>query len=79
MPFFEVYVEVPLEVAESRDPKGLYRKARAGEIRGFTGIDQPYEMPESPELVVHTANCSVEESAAAVITLLNAQGLLGDG
>ena len=79
MPFFEVYVEVPLEVAESRDPKGLYRKARAGEIRGFTGIDQPYEMPESPELVVHTASCSVEESAAAVITLLNAQGLLREG
>jgi adenylylsulfate kinase len=79
MPFFEVYVEVPLEVAESRDPKGLYRKARAGEIRGFTGIDQPYEAPESPELVVHTATCSVEESTAAVIAMLEAQGLVGKG
>ena len=79
MPFFEVYVEVPLEVAESRDPKGLYRKARAGEIRGFTGIDQPYEAPESPELVVHTATCSVEESAAAVIAMLEVQGLVGKG
>jgi adenylylsulfate kinase len=79
MPFFEVYVEVPLEVAESRDPKGLYRKARAGKIRGFTGIDQPYEAPESPELVVHTASCSVQESAAAVIAMLDVQGLLEKG
>ena len=79
MPFLEVYVEVPLEVAESRDPKGLYRKARAGEIRGFTGIDQPYEAPESPELAVHTATCSVEESAAAVIAMLEAQGLVKKG
>jgi adenylylsulfate kinase-like enzyme len=49
-----VVTEVPLEVAEGRDPKGLYKKARAGLIKGFTGIDDPYESPEKPELVVHT-------------------------
>lgn len=79
MPFIEVYVEVPLDVAESRDPKGLYQKARAGEIRGFTGIDQPYEAPETPELVVHTAACTVEESATTVMTFLEAEGMLKQG
>ncbi|MDG2133447.1 MAG: adenylyl-sulfate kinase [Phycisphaerales bacterium] len=77
MPFLEVYVEVPIEVAEARDPKGLYRKARAGEIRGFTGIDQPYEAPENPELVVPTATSSVEASAGSVVELLRNRGLLG--
>ena len=76
MPFLEVHVEVPLEVAEERDPKGLYRKARAGEIRGFTGIDQPYEAPDRPELVLSTASCSVEESAASVVELLRNRGFL---
>ena len=79
MPFIEVYVEVPLDVAESRDPKGLYQKARAGEIRGFTGIDQPYEAPETPELVVHTAACTVEESATTVMAFLGAEGMLKQG
>ena len=55
MPFSEVHVHVPLEVAEARDPKGLYAKARAGEIKNFTGIDSPYEAPEKPEVVVNTA------------------------
>ena len=77
MPFLEIYVEVPIEVAEARDPKGLYRKARAGEIRGFTGIDQPYEAPEHPELVVPTASLSVEDSAESVVGLLRNRGLLG--
>ncbi|MHC4794937.1 MAG: adenylyl-sulfate kinase [Planctomycetota bacterium] len=73
----EVYVEVPIEVAEQRDPKGLYRKARAGEIRGFTGIDQPYESPDRPELVLPTASSSVEASAESVVELLRVQGLIG--
>ncbi|MCP4836947.1 MAG: adenylyl-sulfate kinase [Phycisphaera sp.] len=77
MPFLEVYVEVPIEVAEARDPKGLYQKARAGEIRGFTGVDQPYEAPKHPELVVPTASLSVEESAESVVGLLRSGGLLG--
>lgn len=70
LPFFEVYVECPLEEAEKRDPKGLYKKARAGEIKGFTGIDDPYEEPEKPELVLHTHEQSVEESAKALLQIL---------
>ena len=74
--FLEIYVECPLEVAEERDPKGLYKKARAGEIKGFTGIDDPYEAPASPELVIRTDQLSIEESAAAIINLLEQQNLL---
>lgn len=76
MPFFEAYVRVPLEVAEARDPKGLYAKARAGEIKGFTGIDQPYEEPEHPEMVVDTSTTTVEEAAGAVVTRLREVGLV---
>ena len=76
MPFLEVHVEVPIEVAEQRDPKGLYRKARAGEIRGFTGIDQPYEAPDAPELVLATSALSVEASAASVVELLERRGFV---
>ena len=76
MPFFEAYVRVPLEVAEARDPKGLYAKARAGEIKGFTGIDQPYEEPVSPELVVDTSELSLETAAMAVIDRLRKAGLV---
>ena len=76
MPFLETYVEVPLEVAESRDPKGLYAKARAGEIKGFTGIDQPYEAPENPEIVVNTAELSVADAAARVVESLRGAGLV---
>ena len=70
IPFFEVYVECPLEEAEKRDPKGLYKKARAGEIKGFTGIDDPYDEPESPELTIHTSQQTVEESAQALLQAL---------
>ena len=56
-----------MEAAESRDPKGLYKKARAGEIKNFTGIDDPYEAPESPELIIDTENQTLDESAAEVI------------
>jgi adenylylsulfate kinase len=76
LPFLEVYVETPLDVAEERDPKGLYKKARAGEIKGFTGIDDPYEEPESAELVLHTAQQTIEESVRALLDLIESQGLL---
>ena len=76
MPFLEVHVDCALEEAERRDPKGLYRKARAGEIKGFTGIDQPYEAPETPELVLHTDRSDVETCARTVEQLLSARGFL---
>jgi bifunctional enzyme CysN/CysC len=68
--FIEVFVDAPLEVCESRDPKNLYKKARAGEIRQFTGIDAPYEAPEDAEIVVHTDTQTVEESAATILEQL---------
>ncbi|MCH8006615.1 MAG: adenylyl-sulfate kinase [Planctomycetes bacterium] len=76
VPFLEVYVEVPLAVAEKRDPKGLYKKARAGQIKGFTGIDDPYEPPPKPELVVATDRLSEGESVRKVLGLLEERGLL---
>ena len=72
--FIEVYVETPLEVAEARDAKGLYKKARAGELKNFTGIDSPYEAPENPELVIDTSKLSEEEAADAVIEVLRRTG-----
>ena len=68
--FIEVFIDAPLAVCEERDPKNLYKKARAGEIRQFTGIDAPYEAPEDPEIVVHTDKQTVEESAATVLEQL---------
>jgi adenylylsulfate kinase len=76
LPFFEVFVHCPLEEAEKRDPKGLYKKARAGEIKGFTGIDDPYEEPESPELVLNTHEQTVEESALALMKMLEDHGIV---
>ncbi len=75
--FVEVYVEVPLEVAIERDVKGLYRKALTGEIKNFTGVSDPYEPPESPEVVCHTAEETVEESVAKIVEYLEAAALLG--
>jgi adenylylsulfate kinase len=72
--FVEVYVKAPLEVCEGRDPKGLYKKARAGEIKGFTGIDDPYEEPLAPELVVDSAAKRPDELAAEVIAWLERNG-----
>jgi len=74
--FVEVYCECPLAVCEKRDPKGLYKKARAGEIKEFTGIDAPYEAPAEAEVVVHTAPESVEDSAAKVIRYLEESGII---
>ncbi|WP_432807413.1 sulfate adenylyltransferase subunit CysN [Rhodoligotrophos ferricapiens] len=70
IPFIEVYVDTPLEVCEARDPKGLYEKARAGAIANFTGIDSPYEPPESPEIVIHGGSGTPEHHAQAVISFL---------
>ncbi|OYD54042.1 adenylyl-sulfate kinase [Thauera propionica] len=74
--FVEIHVDTPLEVAESRDPKGLYKKARRGELKNFTGIDSPYEAPETPEIRLDTANRSVEEVADEVLGYLLQHGIL---
>lgn len=71
LPFAEVFVDTPLEVCEARDPKGLYAKARAGEITGFTGIDDPYEAPASPELRLTPEDGSPEAQAGRVLALLD--------
>lgn len=68
--FIEVFVDCALSVAEERDPKGLYKKARAGEIKNFTGIDDPYEAPENPEIHLHTDVMSLEEEVAIIIDYL---------
>ncbi|CAG8504936.1 4580_t:CDS:2 [Diversispora eburnea] len=67
IPFVEVYIDAPLEVAEQRDPKGLYKKAKAGEIKDFTGISAPYEAPPSPEIHIHTDKTTVEESVKVIL------------
>lgn len=69
--FLEVYVECPLEECEKRDPKGLYKKARSGEIRDFTGIDSPYESPANPEVTINTSTQSVEGCVQTVIEYLS--------
>ena len=74
--FIEVLVDAPLEVCEARDPKGLYKKARAGELKGFTGIDDPYEAPEKPELVLDSAKKSAETLADEVIAYLRKKGIV---
>ena len=74
--FVEVYANAPLEVCEERDVKGLYAKARAGEIKGFTGIDDPYEAPAGPEVELRTDELSVEESAQKVVDKLIESGYL---
>lgn len=74
--FLEIYCQCPLEVCEQRDVKGLYKKARAGEIRYFTGIDSPYEEPKRPELVVVTGEKSLDQCADSVIQMLLERGVL---
>jgi len=76
LPFIEVFVDTPLEVCEQRDPKGLYKKARAGEIKGFTGIDDPYEPPVNPELVIKTAEHDLDECVQMCLRALGERGLL---
>lgn len=76
--FLEVYVETPLALAEERDPKGLYKKARRGELKNFTGIDSPYEPPEHAEILVDTSTMSAEQAAERVIAQLRQRGILMD-
>ncbi|HEY5678600.1 MAG TPA: sulfate adenylyltransferase subunit CysN [Pseudomonadales bacterium] len=73
--FLEIFLDVPLEAAESRDPKGLYRKARRGELPNFTGIDSPYESPETADLTLNTAELSVDDCVSRVLELLKDQGV----
>jgi adenylylsulfate kinase len=74
--FVEVHVATPLEVCEARDPKGLYRRARAGEIAEMTGVDAPYEAPEAPELRIDTSAADLDACAAQVVAWLEARGVL---
>ncbi|KAI9804274.1 MAG: Adenylyl-sulfate kinase [Piccolia ochrophora] len=76
LPFVEVYVDIPIEVAEQRDPKGLYKKARAGEIKEFTGVSAPYEAPENPEVTVRTDRVSVEQAVVQIVEYLTSKGYL---
>ena len=76
--FLEVYVETPLAIAEERDPKGLYKKARRGDLKNFTGIDSPYEQPEAPEILVDTSSMSAEQCAEKVISILKERGVIQD-
>jgi len=76
--FIEVFVDTPLDVAEQRDSKGLYKLARSGKVKNFTGIDAPYEAPEKPELVIDTDTLNIEQSAGAVLKLLDERGMLPD-
>ena len=75
-PFYEVYLKADLDVCEERDPKGLYAKARAGLIKGFTGIDDPYEPPDSPEIEIDTLRISIEEAVGMIIERLRGSGYL---
>lgn len=74
--FIEVYAKVPLDVAEQRDPKGLYKKARAGEIKDFTGIDAPYEEPLNAELVIDTSEKNLEESVQIILSYLKEKEII---
>lgn len=74
--FIEVFVDTPIEVCEQRDPKGMYKKARSGVIKDFTGIDSPYERPEAAEIVLNTSQQTVEQELEIMLAFLNMQGLL---
>ncbi|MEX1666457.1 adenylyl-sulfate kinase [Zhongshania arctica] len=76
MAFFEVFVDVPLDVAEQRDPKGLYKKARAGEIKNFTGISDPYEAPLNAELVLNSHEQSLEEEVEILLAMMTERGII---
>lgn len=76
--FIEIFVDSPLDVCESRDVKGLYKKARLGEVKFFTGIDSPYEKPENPELIIDTANKNLEDCVNEIYDYLVSRGLIND-
>jgi bifunctional enzyme CysN/CysC len=74
--FFEVFVDTPLTVAEERDPKGLYKKARRGELKNFTGVDSPYEVPEDPEIRIDTTSLTPEQAAETILARLRSAGII---
>ncbi|MEC3619387.1 adenylyl-sulfate kinase [Bacillus subtilis] len=74
--FFEIYVKCPLHVCEQRDPKGLYKKARNGEIKHFTGIDSPYEAPLSPDFIIESDQTSISDGADLIINALQNRGII---
>src|SRR6266849_6294530 len=76
LPFIEVHVNTPIETCEQRDPKGLYKKARAGQLKGFTGIDDPYEAPPAAELSLDATNLSPQAAVAHLLEYLHQQGFL---
>lgn len=76
--FIEVYMSTPLSICEKRDPKGLYKKARNGEITNFTGIDSVYEAPEAPEITINTAECDIEACADKIIVYLKQNHIIHD-
>jgi adenylylsulfate kinase len=77
LPFVEIHMATPIETCEQRDPKGLYKKARAGELKGFTGIDDPYEAPLQPELVIDATTTTPQAAAALVFAYLQQAGIIG--
>jgi len=77
LPFIEIHVKTPLDVCEQRDPKGLYKQARAGQLKGFTGIDDPYEAPLHPEITLDATTTSPQEATVQLLQYLEKQGLLG--
>lgn len=74
--FFEIYLDTPLTVCAKRDPKGLYAKAHQGTLKGFTGVDDPYEPPEHAELTINTANCTVDQAVDKILRLLEREGYI---
>ncbi len=76
LPFIEVHVNTPIATCEKRDPKGLYKKARAGELKNFTGIDDPYEAPEKPEFTIDATNTSPQEATLQLMDYLKKQGII---
>ncbi len=76
MEFIEIFVDCSLEEAEARDPKGLYKKARAGEIKNFTGIDDPYEAPDNPEIHLHSDQQSLQEEIDQILSVLRERGII---
>jgi adenylylsulfate kinase len=76
LPFIEIHVNTPIGTCEQRDPKGLYKKARAGQLKGFTGVDDPYEAPLKPELTIDATNTSPQEATVLLVDYLEKQGLV---
>ena len=74
--FLEVFVDTPIQIAERRDPKGLYKKARRGELKNFTGIDSPYEIPDDPEIRIPTLEVQPEQAATLIVQQLRRSGLI---